>query len=180
MRRGRAAGIEAAVLGEEADAGDAEGVDLLLLLGRDLALDPDEAGVAGEALPERGDVEIGQHPGDRFGGFVGIDDVARLAIERRGLDIGGEHLAVAVDEVRPAGGDRGVGIDAGGAGRRLHDAEHGEAADDHREGEREDADGEPDPGSACGRRAPASAGVLHVPACDPRPAVRSPKACRPA
>ncbi len=28
---------------------------------------------------------------------------------------------------------------------RLHDAEHGEAADDHREGEREDADGEPDP-----------------------------------
>ena len=49
---GRPAGIEAAALLQEADAGNAEGVDLLLLLGRDLALDPDEAGVAGELLAQ--------------------------------------------------------------------------------------------------------------------------------
>ena len=48
MRGGGTAGIEAPVLGEEADAGNAEVVNLLALGRRDLALQPHEAGVAGE------------------------------------------------------------------------------------------------------------------------------------
>ena len=52
---------------------------ICLLLGRrDLALDPDEAGVAGELLAERRGIEVGQHAGDQLGRLVGVDDVARL------------------------------------------------------------------------------------------------------
>ena len=75
-------------------------------------------------------LEIGKNADDRLGRLVGVADVARLAVERCGLDVGGEHLAVAVDEIGAAGGDRRVGVDAGVAGRRLHDAEHREPADD--------------------------------------------------
>ena len=66
----------------------------------------------------------GSTPAISLGRLVRVDDVARLAIERCHLDVGGKHLAVAVDEVGPAGGDRGVGVGAGAGGRRLHDAEH--------------------------------------------------------
>src|SRR5437764_1285959 len=45
-----AVGIDPLVLGEEADARDAQSVNLVLLLRRDLALEPDEAAARGEAL----------------------------------------------------------------------------------------------------------------------------------
>ena len=61
MRGGRTARIEAAVLGQEADAGDAERMNRRALLRRDLALDPDEAGVAGQTLAQRVDVEAGKN-----------------------------------------------------------------------------------------------------------------------
>ena len=44
--------IDALVLGQEADAGKAEPVDLLALLGRDLALEPHEAALGSEPLAQ--------------------------------------------------------------------------------------------------------------------------------
>ena len=67
-------------------------------------------------LAQRAGVEIGQHAGEQLGRLVGIEDVARLGIERRHVDVGRQDLAVAVDDVGPAGGDGRVGIVAG-AGR---------------------------------------------------------------
>ena len=42
--------VDALVLGQEADTGNTELVDVLLLLGRDFALEPDEAALGGEPL----------------------------------------------------------------------------------------------------------------------------------
>ena len=44
--------IDALVLGQEADAGKAEPVDLLALLGRDLALEPHEAALGREPIAQ--------------------------------------------------------------------------------------------------------------------------------
>ena len=55
-----AVGIDALVLGEEADAGNAEPVDLALLLRRDLALEPDEAALGRKPFAQFLGVEIGQ------------------------------------------------------------------------------------------------------------------------
>ena len=66
-------------------------------------------------------------------------------IERCGLDVGGKHLAVPVDKIGTAGGDRIVGVGACVYGRHIHDAEHREPADDDGKGQGEHADGKPDP-----------------------------------
>ena len=55
--------IDALVLGQEADARDAEAVHLGLLARRDLALDPDEALLRAELVAQVRGVEIGQHGG---------------------------------------------------------------------------------------------------------------------
>ena len=61
VRDHRPVRIDALVLGEEADAGNAEPVDFLLLLRRDFALEPDEAALRRQALAHFGGVEIGQY-----------------------------------------------------------------------------------------------------------------------
>ncbi len=91
--------IEAAVLDAEADAGHAELVHRLLLARRDLPLDVGERGVGGEELAEPPAVELGEHRGEQLRRLVGVHDVARLGEERGGPDVGGERLAVAVDDV---------------------------------------------------------------------------------
>ena len=106
--------IDALVVGQEADAGDAEAVNLRLLLGRQLALDPDEAdALLARLLRELGaqlrGVQLGQHGGEEFDRLVLVVDVAGLGEDRDGTDVGGEDLAVSVDDVGP---DRG-----GGCGR---------------------------------------------------------------
>ena len=98
--------IDALVLGEEADAGNAEPVNLALLLGRDLALEPDEAALGGEPLAQFLGVEIGQLGGELLFRVVDVDQLARLGEQRRRLHVGGEDGAVAVDDVGPGGGDR--------------------------------------------------------------------------
>src|SRR6266496_3518770 len=55
--------IDALVLVEEPEPRDSEVMDLLLLLGRDLALEPDEAALGGEPIAQLAGVEIGHHRG---------------------------------------------------------------------------------------------------------------------
>ena len=76
VRDHRAIGINALVFGQEADAGNAEPVDLLLLLRRDLALEPDEAALRRQALAHFGGVEIRHDRGQQFSRLVHIDELA--------------------------------------------------------------------------------------------------------
>ena len=99
-------GIDALVLVEEAEAGNAEAVHLLLLARRDLALEPCEPAPGAEALARFGGVEVGHHGGEELERLVGIDDPPRLREQRGHLEIGREDFAVAVEEVGARGRDR--------------------------------------------------------------------------
>ena len=61
-----AVGVDPLVLGQ-AEAGDAEAMDLLALLGRDLALEPYEAALGGEPFAQLGGVDVGHHRGQQLG-----------------------------------------------------------------------------------------------------------------
>ena len=60
-------------------------------------------------------VEIGHHRGEQFLRLVDVDQLARLGEQRRRLHVGGEDLAVAVEDVGPRGGDRVLADAAAGA-----------------------------------------------------------------
>ena len=93
-------GVDALVLGQEADARQAEMEYLLLLLRRHLALDPDEALLGAQALAQLLGVDVGQHGGDQLDRLVLVDDAARLGEHRQRPDVGGENFAVAIEKVR--------------------------------------------------------------------------------
>ena len=82
---------------------------LRLLARRDLALDPDEALLGAELVAQLARVEVGQHGGEQLDRLVLVDDVARLGEDRDHLDVGRQHLAVAVDDVGPRRRDLGRG-----------------------------------------------------------------------
>ncbi len=139
-----AVGIDAFVLGQKADAGNAEPVDLLTLLRRDLALEPDEAPLGRQALAQFAGVHVRHDRGQKLRRLVDIDDALRLRKQRRRAHVGRQHLAVAVEDVGPRGRDR-----------VLHDRpphpvtvgrrrEHYELRRDHSVAEREDEDRKPD------------------------------------
>src|SRR3974390_1275638 len=106
VRRNGAVRVDALVFGEEADAGNAEPVHFLLLLGRDLALEPDETTLRRQPVAHFLRVEIWQGGGEQFDRLVRIDQLARFGEQRGRFDVGRENLAVAVENVRPRGGDR--------------------------------------------------------------------------
>ena len=85
--------------------GDAELHDVGLLLRRQLPLQPDEAGAALQLVIGLLVVEIGQHRRQLLDRLVGVDDAARLGKQRGRLDVGRQHLAVAVDDIGPRRGD---------------------------------------------------------------------------
>ena len=103
--------IDALVLREEADAGQAEPMDFLPLLRRDLALEPDEAALATTSRSRSSvGIEIGQHRGEQLDRLVDVDDLARLAEQRRRAHVGREDLAVAVEDVGPRRRDSVRGV----------------------------------------------------------------------
>ena len=137
MRDFGAGGIDPLVLAQEADAGNAEAVNFLLLLRRDFALQPDEALLRRQPVAHFAGVEIRQRRGQKLDRFVLVDDPARLAEQARRLDVGGEHLAVAVDDIRPRGRD---GVLRRGPARAVAVAdgrEHDQPPADHRIDRRE-------------------------------------------
>ena len=78
MRDFGAGGIDALVLAQEADAGNAEAVDFLLLLRRDFTLQPHKTLARGNAIADFADIEIRQGRGQQLDRFVLVDDTARL------------------------------------------------------------------------------------------------------
>src|SRR6202012_2133081 len=101
-----AVGIDALILAQEADAGDALVMNVALLLRRDLALQPDKAFFRRYAVAPLADIEVGQRPGQELDRLVLVDDAPRLGKQAGRLDVGRQDLAVAVDDVGPPGGDR--------------------------------------------------------------------------
>ena len=102
----------------------------LLLLRRDLALDPDEALLRVEALAQFVGVDVGQNGGDEFDRFVLVDDVARLGEDRHGLDVGGENIAVAVEQIGARAGGGLIGGDLQRLRRLVRQAVMGELGGD--------------------------------------------------
>ena len=130
MRAERTVGIDALVLGPEADAWQAEAINLFLLFWRDLALDPHETLARSELVAQFLCIQIGQDGGDEFGRLVLVDDAARLGKERDRSDVGRHDLAVAVDDLRARAGTL---FDDGPAQRRRIglEAEIDETGADH-------------------------------------------------
>ena len=98
----RAVGIDALVFRHEADAGQAETEDRLLLFRRHVALDPDEAFARAEFFAQFAGVDVGQYGGDS-------SVASSLSMMWRGsanTDITlmscRQHLAIAIDQIRAA------------------------------------------------------------------------------
>ncbi len=92
-------------------------------------------------------VEVGQRAGEKLDRLVLVDDAARLGKQAGRLDVGGENLAVAVDDVGPCGGDR---VLRRGAARDVAvgaDREHDEPPADHGIDRGKGEDGEADAGA---------------------------------
>ena len=76
-------------------------IDLVLLLRRDIALEPDKAALGGQPLAQFGGVEVGQVGGQELHGFIDIDQMARFGVERGHAHVGRQDFAVAVENIRP-------------------------------------------------------------------------------
>jgi len=103
--------------------------------------------LAGQPVAHFAGVEIGQRRGQKFDGLVLVDDPPRLGEQARRLDVGGEDLAVAVDDIRPRGGD---GVLRRGAARAMAVADggvHDQPSADHGVDRRERQDRESDAGA---------------------------------
>ena len=99
--------IDALVLVEKADPRNAELVDVLLLLRRDLAPQPGEAALAvAEPLAHLLGVEVRHDGGQQLHRLVDVDQPLRLAEQRGHPYVGREDLAAPVENVGPRGGDR--------------------------------------------------------------------------
>jgi len=131
--------IDALVLAKEADAGNPETVNLLLLRGCDLTLQPHETLFRGEPLAHLAAIKIRQRRGEELDRFILFDDPARFPEQARRFDVGGEYFAVAVDDIRPRGRDRVLRRAAASAvavsNRRKHDQPSANHGKDRSEGE---------------------------------------------
>ena len=78
---------------------------------------------AGQPVAHFAGVEVRQRRGQKLDRLVLVDDPARLGEQARRLDVGGEDLAVAVDDIRPRGRD---GVLRRGAARAMAVADGGE------------------------------------------------------
>ncbi len=107
MRDHGAVRIDALVLGQEADAGQAEPVDLArAACGVISRLSQTKRRLEDEPLAQLRRVEVGQHGGEQFDRLVDVDDAVRLGEQRGRAHVGREDLAVAVEDVGPRGRDR--------------------------------------------------------------------------
>ena len=142
--------IDALVLGQEANARQAEPVNLAALLWRDLALQPDESLAGADAVAHLGRIDIRQHCGQQLHRFIDVDDLARLREQRRRAHVGRENHAVAVDDVGPRRCDRIPGCAAPHEMTFRRHGEHHEPCTDDRIDGGESQNREADAGTRLG------------------------------
>ena len=148
---GRTARIEASLFGPKADPGNAEIEDRLLLTGRQLAAQPDETGLGGQAAIEPFRIEIRKNRQKQFACLVGINDAARLGEEGCRANVCRQDFPVAIDEIGTRGHDPVAGRDAEGR-VRLSRAPLDEPAGDRRIDAEEQADRNEEPVLVAGGR----------------------------
>ncbi len=102
----RAQRIDALFLGLEIKAGNSKPRHIHLLARRQIALQPDEGLVGGELGLQLRLAEVGQHAGQFLRRLVGIQHLAGIGEQRERREAGGQHHAIAIDDVG-ALGDRG-------------------------------------------------------------------------
>ena len=144
MRDLRAIRIDALVLAQKADARYAEPVNLLLLLGCDLALEPHEAALGTEPLAQFAGIHVGHDCGEQFGCLVDVDDPLRLPEQRGHAHVGCQDFTIAVEDVGARGRHRVLRAGTPGPvllGRRR---EHDEPCCNDGIADGEDEDGETD------------------------------------
>ena len=76
-------------------------MDVALLLGRDLALDPDEAVLLAELVAQFPAIQFRENGVDQLGGLVLVDHLAGISENRDRLHVGGHGHAIAVNDGRP-------------------------------------------------------------------------------
>ena len=103
--------IDPARLGNEADSGEPEPVDRILLLGRKVPFEPNEGTVRGQFAEQLAASEVGQHARDAGGRGNRVDQLARIGVERGGPKAGRQKDAVAVDDIGARHGRRTGGAD---------------------------------------------------------------------
>ena len=143
VARGRAHRIDAAIFVDEGETWQAELVNLLLLLRRQLPLDAHEPAPGLELGAEVCSVHIGQHAMHLLGQFVLVDDLGGIGVERCTLDVSRKQPAAPVENVGAVHG-RGNVVQAAGARLDAGEAEAYEAAPDQDEGESEGKTGQPE------------------------------------
>jgi hypothetical protein len=98
-------GVDPAALALEAEPGQPQPVDGVLLPGREIALDPDESGL-GLELPEHPWIaQLRDQAGQLARRLVRVEHPPGIGVERSGGEIAGEQDAVAVDHVGAAAGE---------------------------------------------------------------------------
>jgi hypothetical protein len=105
---GRAHRVDPPIFLDEVETGLAELVNLFLLPGRELAPDAYETASVLEFLAELSCVDVRKHACHLLDQFVDIDDLLRIGVKGRSLDVGRKQPAVAVDNVGPVNCRRDV------------------------------------------------------------------------
>ena len=150
VRRQRAGRVDPTLLAPEFEARDAEPVDRVLLVGRQMPAQHDVAPLAGEPGRDRLAVEVGQDRGQRRGGPLRRGRAFRIGDQRGRRQVGGEDEAVAVGDLGPHRRAARRALRAGLA--RLHAALDGGHVDqpdaDHREHREHRRPGQQHPGAA--------------------------------
>src|SRR4029077_20686297 len=91
--------INPAVLLDEAEARLAQLVDLVLLLGCELAPDGDESLALLQFLEQLASVDVGEDACHLLNQLITIDDLGGIGIEGRAFDVSGKEPPVAVEDV---------------------------------------------------------------------------------
>ena len=145
-----AVGIDALVLGQEADPGNSKAMDLLALLRRDLPLEPNEAALGCKPRAQLGGINVRHDGGEQFGSLIDVDDAVRFGEQRRRAHVGRQNFAVPVKDVRPRRRDRILCDDAPQSVALGCHGEHNQSRCDNRVAQCKDEYGERDPRARLG------------------------------
>ncbi len=139
LARETAVRVDAMLGRAEADARDAQLEDGLLLLGRDLVLDPGEPPRGGEATRQLAGVDVAEDVGQLARGQSRVRHERGIAVDRRHQQVGRQDDPVTIGDVRPRMGCRG---DAARGRHRLRRRDGGGSRDGGRRHHVHEADGD--------------------------------------
>ena len=153
----RADRIDSAVFFDETESGDAELVNLRLLLRRQLAFDADEAPPLLQPRAQVFLLHVRKDARDQLGKLVHVDHAFRVRVKGRALDVGSDQPAVPIENIgtvdRRGDVEETARIRSGGG-----EAKRDEPHRDQRKGKRESKAGKTEAIAAAGEISALGAG----------------------